>query len=193
MARMARVLKDEKTRKNAIYRTAKTAVPALSRFWMQDYAGVHGMISPGQYVIGYFEDEGVLTISSTDDPWYMTSMISGDGVEPEVFDLYLKYAPDSLKKYEEDFESLYPHWVDGTYKYDHPLTYPDNSGYTTIPHIYARYRLKYPREKVMEYIQQASQTDKMWWTAPGVLAEIASVYSALRPVKLVPKEYEGGK
>ncbi len=174
MARMAGKESDEAARNEALYIAAKTAVPVLSRFWLKDYADNRGMLSPGAYPIGYFEDEGVLTVSSTDDPWYMTSMISGNGVEPEVFDLYLKYAPDSLKSYEKDFDRFYPHWYDGQYKYNRKFTYPDNSGYTTLPHIYSRYRLGYPREQIMEYLRKASTTRKMWWVAPNVLSEIAA-------------------
>ena len=182
MARMASVMNDVPTRNVALYRAAKTAVPVLSRLWMNQYAHENKMLTPDQYAIGYFEDEGVLSISSTDDPWYMTSVLSGNGVEPEVFDLYLKYAKDALQEQEVLFDQFYPQWSDGNYRYARSFTYPDNSGYSTLPHIYSRYRLGYSMETIRQYIDDASKTRKMWWVAPNVIAEIASDAS---PVKLL--------
>jgi hypothetical protein len=173
MSKMAKRLGDESTYQSATYRAAKTAVPMLTRFWMNDYAHENKMISRDEYVIGYLEDDGVLSVSKNDDPWYMTSVLSGDGVEPEVFDLYMKYGKDALQKYEDKFDVFYPNWDDGDYKYYRHFTYPDNSGYSTLPHIYSRFRLGYSMDTIMNYIQMAQKNREMWWVAPNVLAEIA--------------------
>lgn len=172
-AKMAKELGDDSTYQSATYRAAKTAVPMLTRFWMNDYATENKMISKDQYVIGYLEDDGVLAISKKDDPWYMTSVLSGDGVEPEVFDLYMKYGKDALQKYENKFDEFYPHWSEGDYQYHRHFTYPDNSGYSTLPHIYSRYRLGYSMDSIMSYIHEAQKNRQMWWVAPNVLADIA--------------------
>ncbi len=172
-AKMAKHIGDDSTFQLATYRAAKTAVPMLSRFWMNDYAADNKMISKDEYVIGYYEDDGVLRVFRRDDPWYMTSVLSGDGVEPEVFDLYLKYGKEALQKYEDKFDEFYPNWYDGEYKYHRHFTYPDNSGYSTLPHIYSRYRLGYSMDSIVNYIHMAQKNRQMWWVAPNVLAEIA--------------------
>lgn len=193
MARMAKVMKDIPQREEALYLLSKTAVPALTRFWLKDYAEKEGMLDSGQYPIGYFEEEGILTISPSDDPWYMTSMISGNGVEPEIFNLYMKYAPETLKQYEKDFEERYPHWDEGDYQYGRKLTYPDNSGYTTIPHLYNRFRLGDSKESLNTSLAKASRTQKMWWTAPGVLAEMAASEIPLKVADWSPAQWLGGE
>jgi hypothetical protein len=193
MARMAKVMKDTTQRNESLYLLAKAAVPVVARFWLKDYAGREGMLGENQYPIGYSEEEGILKSSAEDGPWPMTSMISGNGVEPELFELYMKYAPDALKQYEKDFEEIYPHWDDGTYQYNQKLTYPDNSGYITIPHLYNCYRLGYPKEILNESLHKASQSRKMWWVAPNVLAEMASSEIPLKLADWAPARWLGGE
>jgi hypothetical protein len=94
-------------------------------------------------------------------------------VQPENFDLYLKYAPDALRRYAQVFERAYPNWYDGSHKYPRPTLYRDHSGYITLPHIYLRARLESVGfDALVEFVQKARTNTHLWWLAPVVLAEV---------------------
>ncbi len=188
--KMARALKKNIEFQKGLYETAKRAIPAVSRFLYRDWAMKYGLIDSDEYIIGFHEGEGFLTAKVDKYLWDYTSNISGNGIEPECFDLYMKYIPKQLKQYEELLDKY--NWYDGSYKYPYRTLYQDNSGYITLPHIYARARLGYPLKTIKEYLNSAKANLHLWWQAPAVIAEILSRDADFYLLDWIPAEYKEG-
>jgi hypothetical protein len=156
-----------------MYVAARAAVPALNRFAYNAFADENGFKENHSVVVGFHEGKGFLAGELDRYPWNATSNISGNGVQPENFDLYRKFAPQLLRDYEHTFEGAYPNWMDGTYKYPFATLYRDNSGYITLPHIYLRARLKLDSFGTLsDLLDRARHNSHLWWLAPTVIAEV---------------------
>ncbi len=157
-----------------LYAAARAALPVLTRFPYNDFAEAHGLKSPNRLVVGFHEGEGFLQGELDRYPWNVTSLISGNGVQPEIFDLFEKYALDAVVAYERTFAAAYPQWYDGRYEYPYRTIYRNHSGYITLPHIYlrARFALDGPAE-LRRYLEDARYNRHLWWLGPPVLAELA--------------------
>ena len=172
----ARLARNAGRTEDALYGTwqaARTAVFLLNRFAYNPYAQEHGFKQGQSLVLGFHEGRGFLVGELDAYPWNATSVISGNGVQPENFDLYVKYAPEMLREYGQTFEQAYPNWADGTFKYGRPTLYRDHSGYITLPHIYLRARLRtegFPALQAL--VNSARANTHLWWLAPPVLAEV---------------------
>lgn len=172
-AKLARGTGHDDEYQYGLYTAARAALLALNRFAYNDFAAKHGFKEDSSYVLGFHEGSGFLVGELDSYPWNVTSDISGNGVQPENFSLYAKYALPFLKQYEETFEQSYPHWADGAYHYPHTTIYRDNSGYITLPHIYLRARLGLDSfEKLSAELKSAESNDYLWWLAPTVIAEV---------------------
>lgn len=157
-----------------LYAAARAAVPALTRFVYNDFARENGFLrDPRRLVVGFHEGEGFLAGELDLYPWNVTSLISGNGVQPELFELFRNYAEEAVTAYERLFDASYPAWNDGAYQYPFRTIYRNNSGYITLPHIYlrARLRLDGPSE-LRERLVKAKANRDFWWLAPPVIAEV---------------------
>jgi hypothetical protein len=154
-----------------MYMSARAALFALNRFAYTDFAQQNKLMEQGSYPIGFHEGNGFLVSELDRYPWNVTSAISGNGVQPVNFDLYLKYAPDVLRKYEQVFETAYPRWAEADYQYPFATLYHGNSGYITLPHIYLRARLGETPDVLHDLLQKAQANNFLWWIAPPVIAE----------------------
>ena len=158
-----------------LYTMARTALPTLNRFVYNDFAAANGFIGDQSLVLGFLEGKGFVGGELTDYPWAATSNISGNGVQPENFDLYMTYAQDAVRNYEQIFEKSFPQWLNGMYEYQGETMYRGNSGYITLPHIYMRARLGGDSFATLtDYIEQARTNENFWWQSPPVLAEIVT-------------------
>ena len=158
------------------WQAARAAVFLLNRFAYNPHAQEQDFKQGESLVLGFHEGRGFLVGELDGYPWNVTSLISGNGVQPENFDLYLKYAPNLLREYERTFEKAYPKWADGTFKYGRPTIYRDNSGYITLPHIYLRARLKTEGSEALEkLLNSARQNKHLWWPAPPVVGEVMNL------------------
>ncbi len=156
-----------------LYAASRAAVFLLNRFAYNPFATENGLKDDKSIVIGFHEGMGFLSGEMDGYPWNATSAISGNGVQPENFDLYLRHAPELLREYERTFEQAYPGWADGTHKYPRRTIYRDNSGYITLPHIYLRTRLGMDSaDQLAALVRGAAPNRHLWWLAPPVLAEI---------------------
>lgn len=156
-----------------LYAAARCALPALTRFVYNDFADSQRLKPPHSLVVGFHEGEGFLAGELNDYPWNVTSNISGNGIQPELFDLYRAYAEAPIVAYERIFDAAYPSWSDGSYVYPYRTLYRDHSGYITLPHIYlrARFALDGP-DQLLERLTMARANRHYWWLAPPVLAEV---------------------
>jgi hypothetical protein len=158
---------------HGLYSASRAALLALNRFSYNDFAEQNRFKEDQSIVLGFHEGRGFLVGELNRYPWNATSNISGNGVQPENFDLYLKYAPDALRRYAQVFERAYPNWFDGSYKYPRPTLYRDHSGYITLPHIYLRARLESVGfEALAGLVEKARANTHLWWLAPVVIAEV---------------------
>jgi|GEM_PF-3171906 len=156
-----------------LYMAARCAVPVMTRFAYNAFAEANRLKAPNSFVIGFHEGEGFLSGELGSYPWNVTSNISGNGVQPEAFDLYATYIPDLLMDYERTFEQAYPNWYDGTWRYPFRTIYQNNSGYITLPHLYLRARLRIDgQDTLRQYLEKAKANRHLWWLAPPVLAEL---------------------
>lgn len=156
-----------------IYMASRAAVFALTRFAYDDFAREYGLGETKSQVLGFHEGQGFLVGELDRYPWNVTSAISGNGIQPGNFDLYLKYAPETLRSYEQTFEAAYPNWSNAQYRYNFPTLYKGNSGYITLPHIYLRARLGMESSDVLhDLIHKAAENPHLWWLAPPVIAEV---------------------
>ncbi len=168
-----------------LYTAARAALPALTRFAYNDFAKEQGLVKESaRLVVGFHEGQGFLTGELDRYPWNVTSLISGNGVQPELFDLLRKYAEPLVTQYERVFDAAYPQWDNGTYRYSFRTIYRDNSGYISLPHIYLRTRMNLDGpDQLRQRIERAKANSEFWWLAPPVLAEVmqpmrAKVYLA---------------
>lgn len=156
-----------------LYSAARAAVFTLNRFVYNDFAQKSGFKESNSIVLGFHEGAGFLVGELDGYPWNATSNISGDGVQPENFTLYEKYATQPLREYERTFENAYPQWMEGNYEYPKPTLYHNNSGYITLPHIYLRVRLGMDGfDALISALRKARPNDYQWWLAPPVIAEV---------------------
>jgi hypothetical protein len=156
-----------------VYTAARAAILSLNRLAYSPFGRRNGFSSENAMVLGFHEGHGFLVGELDAYPWNVTSMISGNGVQPENFYLYQRYAPDALRNYERAFEAAYPNWMDGTYVYPRPTIYRNHSGYITLPHIYLRARLGLDGyETLVDHVNRAKANTHLWWLAPPVLAEV---------------------
>ncbi|PKO19572.1 hypothetical protein CVU37_02480 [candidate division BRC1 bacterium HGW-BRC1-1] len=158
------------------WQAARAAVFLLNRFAYNPHAQEQDFKQGESLVLGFHEGRGFLEGELDGYPWNVTSLISGNGVQPENFDLYVKYAPNLLREYERTFEKAYPKWADGTFKYGRPTIYRDNSGYITLPHIYLRARLKTDGAEALDkLLTSARKNEHLWWLAPPVVGEVMNL------------------
>jgi len=188
--RMARALKKDIEFQKGLYECSRVAIPTISRFFYKDWALKYGLIKPDEYILGFLEGEGFNNIKVDHYLWEYTSNISGNGIQPECFDLYMKYIPDQLKEYEKVIDKF--QWFDGNYKYPYKTLYRDNSGYITLPHIYARARLGYPLDELKKYLISAKSNSYLWWQAPTVIAEVLSRDADFYLLDWIPAQYKEG-
>jgi hypothetical protein len=159
-----------------LYLSSRAAVFLLNRFAYNEFGEENGLKEANSMVLGFHEGAGFLVGELDSYPWNVTSNISGNGVQPDNFDLYLKYAPDLLRKYEQVFASAYPNWMDGKYIYPVQTLYRNNSGYITLPHIYLRARLHTDtQDTLIEFIQKAQSNKYLWWLSPPVISEVMNL------------------
>ncbi|AXA37552.1 MAG: hypothetical protein KatS3mg130_1065 [Candidatus Sumerlaea sp.] len=158
-----------------VYTAARAALPVLTRYLYNEFAEELNLKPNRTLVVGFHEGRGFLVGELDRYPWNVTSNLSGNGVQPEIFDLYVRFAPETLRDYERVFETAYPNWMDGKYVYPFPTIYRNNSGYITLPHLYLRARLKMAGQGMLEELVERARTNKhLWWLAPPVLAEVLS-------------------
>jgi hypothetical protein len=157
-----------------LYAAARAALPTLTRFVYNDFADEQGLKEPARLVVGFYEGQGFLQGELDRYPWNVTSLISGNGVQPEIFDLLARYAERPVVAYEREFAAAYPDWFEGSYTYPFRTLYGNNSGYITLPHIYLRARLALdgPAD-LRDYLKSARANNYLWWLAPPVIAELA--------------------
>ncbi len=156
-----------------LYTLARTAIIGLNRFVYNDFAASNGFKGSHSVVLGFHEGQGFLEGELDGYPWNATSNISGNGIQTENHDLYMTYAQDALRNYEQVFEKNYPQWMDGQFNYPYKTLYQGNSGYITLPHIYLRARLGGDSFATLsEYLDRARVNPYLWWLAPPVIAEV---------------------
>lgn len=172
-AKLARGTERQADYHYGLYTLARTAIVGLNRFAYNDFAASNGFKGDHSVVLGFHEGQGFLEGELDGYPWNATSNISGNGIQTENHDLYMTYAQDALRNYEQIFEKNYPQWMDGQFSYPYKTLYQGNSGYITLPHIYLRARLNGDSYATLnEYLDRARVNPYLWWLAPPVIAEI---------------------
>jgi hypothetical protein len=187
---MARALGDTSNITKFSARAARVAIPTVARFPYTDYARLRGFIGNLSVVLGYHEKEGFTRCQlGKDDPWDVMTLFSADGALPELFSLYAtaKRGAGILQAY----ESNYPHWAEGDYKYPFPTTYNGNSVYVVFPYLMARIRLhSFDLEETKKGISVAKTNPNNAWIAPNVLAEFLSDWQ-IHFTQWYPAAFEG--
>ncbi len=172
-ARLMARLGDVAARDEALYFAARSALSITARFGLTRWAREHGLIEDDAVAVGYHEGEGYLRDSVTSYPWTVTSMISGNGVQPEVHDLLMERVPNHLAAYEAEMLAANPTLFDGLHDYGRDTLCDGNSGHITLPHLHAQARLGTRGNRLRQWLAEAASNPEMWWLAPTVLAEMA--------------------
>jgi hypothetical protein len=173
-ARLMDGLGDDAARDEALCLAARTALSITARFGLTQWARERGLIGETDVAVGYHEGEGFLTGDVMRYPWTATSMISGNGVQPEVLDLLLARVPEAFAAYEEELLAANPTLFDGGADYGQQTLYHGNSGYITLIHLCAQARLGASDEDLRRWLASAEINSHLWWLAPTVLAEITA-------------------
>ena len=79
-----------------LYMSARAALFALNRFAYTEFAQQHQLGEEKSVPLGFHEGQGFLVGELNRYPWNVTSAISGNGVQPANFDLYLRYGAGGL-------------------------------------------------------------------------------------------------
>jgi hypothetical protein len=173
--KMARALGDRAAERKYALRAARIAVPAVARFWYTDYGRRYGMLSPKGCALGFQEKEGYTRSDYGQSPWWPTTLLSADGVLPEMFALFDAVGKGAVRESEARYAAAYPQWYVGDYKYPFAASYNGNGVYVTFPHIYARAAvLNEPTPIVLKYIDAAQSNRDNAWIGPNVVAEVLS-------------------
>lgn len=192
-ARLMEGIGDIAARDEALYLLARAALMLTARFPLTDWARGRGLIAATEIPVGFHEGEGYLTGDVTDYPWTATSMISGNGIQPEVIDLLLERVPEHLRRYEEEMLRAHPNLFEGDHDYGRPTLYRGNSGYITLPHLYVQARLGTSEEQVRQWLRSAQTNDHLWWLAPTVLAEMAGRPTDFWLLRWTPARLDGAQ
>ena len=173
--RMARALGDKTEERHFAVRAARMGLAATSRFWYTPFARRVGLLGERDVALGFQETEGFTNSDLGGNPWYPTTLLSGDGALPEVFTLYRAYARPALREFEDGYARAYPAWFDGTVKYPFHTTYEGNSVYVTFPHLFARAAvLNEPTKGLLAQMDAAQGNRNNAWIGPNVVAELLS-------------------
>lgn len=193
MREMARQIGDTEAERWYAYRSARIAVPIAARFAYTPEARRLGLIGPRSVALGFHETEGFTRARlGEDDPWDITSVLSGDGVLPELFDAFVAFAPKGLRSYLDQFSQGFPRWDDAAVKYPFPTTYEGNSVYVTFPHIFARSALGEGTDQLWERIRRAEPNRNNAWIGPNVVAELLDRQAPVRLAAWAPARYVDG-
>lgn len=149
----------------------RMAVPTMLRLRLSEWSEKRELTAKSRFVLGFHETENFTRSGFKGDPWFANTLFSGNGIFPELFELYKQYEPNHLRSYLGRIETAFPRWFDGLHKYDYSTTYNGNSGYVTFPQIYARMTAGEPMDKVWNWITSASTNRVHSWVAPNVIAE----------------------
>ncbi len=146
------------------------AVPMIARFVMTDYGRQHGLIGPQSLAVGFSELEGFTRVQlGKEDPWGATTLLSGNGCQPEIRRLYQTYASKAMETFFHRYDSAYPRWFDGTVKYPFETTYDGNSGYVAFPQVYFR---SASAGQKWAWIDQFLSNRTHAWVGANVLADL---------------------
>jgi hypothetical protein len=166
------------------------AVPTVARLWMTEWARHHNFIGPKSVVLGFHETEGYTRARvQDDDPWDVTSLLSGDGVLPELYNAFLAFGRDGLARFEQLYAQGFPNWYKADHRYPFNTTYKGNSVYVTFPHIYARAVLGEPTATLWQYVDAAESNRNNAWIGPNVIAELLSREAPLLLTEWQPAAY----
>lgn len=197
--KMARAIGDFEMEEYFAYKLARVTVPCVSRFWYNDWAEEKGLIPTysKEYSIQGFWEKDTFTYSKMDqqytDPWGPTNVLSADGILPELFYAFMKFNPDGLQEFENDYEQYYPDWANGNHEYPFSTIYDGNSVYVTFPHIYARAMLGEPSSTLWNYVDSAKTNfGNFHFVGPIVIAEILSRETTMYLTEWQPAGYSDG-
>jgi hypothetical protein len=180
--KMARALGDTTIENEALAEVARVAVPMVAKLGAGRWAESLGVISPNRTIVGYSELQGYTRVQTgQEDPWGPTTLLSGNGCQPEVMSLYKTYAADSLKTFFKTFDTAYPQWRDPKFQYPFATSYSGNSGYVVFPQLYARAILGYenPASLAKTATAVAAQNNVHGWVGANVVAELISMGTPL--------------
>ena len=122
--------------------SARAALLALNRFAYNDFAQQNAFKEEQSSRSVSTKGRGFLVGELNRYPWNVTSNISGNGVQPENFDLYLKSTSRSCcALMSATLKRRIRSGATAAIRYPFPTKYQNNSGYITLPHIYLRARL----------------------------------------------------
>ncbi len=194
--KMAQQLSKEDDAAYFAYKLSRVAVPTVARFWYSDWAEEQGLI-PDNHIVQGFWEKSTFTSTRVDDdftdPWGPTNVLSGNGIQPELFNLYLWAAGEALENFEQKFEAGYPDWADESHTYSISTTYQGNSVYVTFPHIYLRASLGEETETLKDYLDSASTNLRSaYYVGPNVVAEVLSRDLPLILTEWSPARYIDG-
>lgn len=194
--KMARATGQTAREDAAAYFAARVAVPVVARLWYTDWARSKFYINSNQFAQGMWERAtiiGVTADQTLEDPWGPTNLLSGNGIQPELFNLFTTHARPALQTYETRYAAGYPQWANEAFAYTIPTTYDGNSVYVTYPHIYARAMLGEPTAALWGYVDTASTNLRgPYYVGPNVIAEILSRDAPIHLAEWQPARYSDG-
>ena len=194
MLRMARVLEDKAAETQFAYRLARCAVPATMRFAMTYWAREKGLIGATSQALGFSEAAAFVAVPmGKDDPWNVSSVLSGDGSLPELFDAMIQFDRKNTRRYLDEYAKFYPDWFKPDVKYPFNTNYAGNSVYVTFPHIQLRSLLGSDSgEALWNYAETAEKNRNNAWVAPNVVGELLSRDAPLTLTNWTPAGYLDG-
>ncbi len=194
MLRMARVLEDRAAETQFAYRLARCAVPATLRFAMTPWARENGLVGKTSQILGFSEKAAFVAVPmGKDDPWNVSSVLSGDGSLPELFDAMIQFDRKSTRRYLEEYAQFYPDWFKPDVKYPFHTNYEGNSVYVTFPHLQLRSLLNLDStETLWKYAETAEKNRNNAWVGPNVVGELLSREAPLTLTNWTPAAYLDG-
>lgn len=174
LQRLARRVGDRPAEDRATARLALMAVPSVARLAYTPWARQRGLIGPRSVVVGFSELQGFTRGVLGQDPWDVTTLLSGNGAIPEFTDWLARTDPAGLDRYLQEYAAAYPRWWDRTVTYPFPCTYAGNSGYVVYPHILARMARGASEGDVNRWLDGVAGDTTHAWVGANVLGEALS-------------------
>ncbi|GAB4459251.1 MAG: hypothetical protein OHK0029_21580 [Armatimonadaceae bacterium] len=191
--KMARTLDDRQAEARYAARMARVAVPMVARFWYTDFARRYGLIGSKSVALGFNEREGYTRSTTAESPWWLSTLLSGDGALPEIAVLYRDFGQKAVADFEKRYAAAYPRWFDGKYTYPYAATYGGNSVYVAYPHVYVRsVALGESVPSLWQYAEAIAPNRNNAWIGPNVLAELFGREMPLMLTAWEPAAYRDG-
>jgi len=156
----------------ALYFYARAALPVAAWPLLTEYGQRNNLVAGDSVAIGFIEGVGFLPAELQGYPWNAVSPLAAHGVAEAAWEVRSLWPNSPWAAYLGNLESSWPELYNGAARYEDTTAYDGNSGYLTVPLLYAHVRTGASSDELDRRLTSAATNNANWWTAPPLLAEL---------------------